>query len=713
MREIDYTRLGSDTPSKYRFVLSFVLHSEIGNLELKHAPLEWPDIELLMRRDKEMHGVHITAVVESVTFIKEGADLLKELYASKGLFSECSMYIYYLDHSTRTYVSLPTAYRLDFNTYKEVKLTKGINGVNISAIEDGTVSKFQQRKNTAVNLNNLKGLSGFTIADYSSLKKTVNLPEMTIFKVVQYANAATNNYTSSTHGTAYNYLPLTINGSDFIEAKSVVYYSGASLDRTKGLFVENETERTVHITGTVNFTINSIAGATSRMTISLLVLNIDNTLYATLDAQAFDENDSGAQTATIDETYTLPVDKTIILVGVALVGNEGGATVNVDFTGSDIDLRETISTAPASSVEGMPIYEALNRNLQIILDQQYPLYSEFFGRTDTIYNADDDVYLTENQLRFASVLSGLNVRGWPLTMAEMPMKFTDLFKSIKAIWAVGGGFEFVDSVLKFRIEELAHFYQETEILDLTGRVNQFEIEREQDGEAMFSNLKSGFSKFDYESISGRGEYNTTSQRTTVVPNDTEFNNVSPLRADTRGILALRLKPIETTGSEDTQSDSDVFLIKTQSGYDWDAETTENITAFTGSLFQTGSLNLYFTPTRNLIRHGAEINAGLGLMPGTELTYQYAEKNSALETTGEGYTIAENDDILASDLADPLWYPEILTVEVPFYEADYVAVTDNPHGYITLSDIYSGWIIDLRYKFAQNLATITLKRRITP
>jgi hypothetical protein len=713
MRAIDWTREGTTTPSKYRFVLSFVLYSENGTLELVHAPLEWQEIELMIKRDDLTHGVYITAVVDTLTFIREGAELLKTLYAARGVFATCNLAIYYLDYTTREYVSMPSTYKLDFNTYRLTKLSKSTNGVQINALPDDTISKFRQRLNTPVNLNNLKGLSGFAITDYTSLKKTITTPEITINKTAVWHDTFAENLTRSTSGAGYAYIPATLNGgSDFTEARSVVYYESESYDRTRGLFVENDTERTIRITGTVNIDINSIVGGTSRITISLLVLNIDNTLSATLDAQSYTEGETGAKTVTIDETYTLPVDKSIILIGVALVDGAGGSAVNVDFLGSDLILTETVETIPAGSVEGMPIYEALNRNLQIILDKQFPLYSEFFGRTDIAYNVGGDLYAAEDQLRFASLLPGICFRGQPLASAQFPAKFIDLFKAVKALYCVGGTFTgTIATGFIFRIEELAYFYQDTEILDLSARVNEVEIEREQYSEAMFASLKSGYSKFDYEDVSGRGEYNTTNERTTPVPNDNSFDNLSPVRGDTRGMMKLLSKPISTTGGEDVAGDSDVFILKTQAGSDWDAETDENITIVGNtSLFQSGSLNLLYTPVRNLVRQGQIIRAGLNYNPGSIIAYQLSEKNNTLETTGEGYTIAENDDITAEDLTAPLWYPELLSIEVPFYEPDFVAIAANPLGYVTLSDTLAGWIMDIKYKFAQNKAIIKLIRK---
>jgi len=715
---INWTRDGTSTPSKYRFVLSFVLHSEIGNLELKHAPLEWKEIELLLKRDTETHGVYITAVVNSLTFIKEGKNLLQELYASKGVFSICDLFIYYLDHATRTYVSMPTSYKLDFNSYKLVNLTKSTNGIQISALPTDTISKFQQRKATPVNLNKLTSIGGLTI-DPGTPLKTLAIPAIKAFKTANFSNTETNLFNETDSAIPiFIYPPQTSIFSDFTEVVHVPYNETTSQNHLQSMMANMVAETIFNVKGVIDIDITTITGTDSNIAFWLRVYDIDDNVLSEAYMFEYGPSDSGVQSVTFDKNITAPIGSYVAVVAVATF-DASPSTITVNFIGTQTIFTQTIATSPATVVDTFPVYDALERNLQLILDQQFPFYSEFFGPNDKAFDLIGTLYTAESQLRFANLVSGLGIRGVTHSMPEVntSTNFTALFKAIKAIWNVGGGFETLpDDSFRFRIEALSHFYQEVELLDFTARVNEIEIEREQNSEAMFAKIQTGYGKFEYDQVMGRGEYNTSANRTTVVPNDNQFDNVSAIRADTMGILKSLLKNIESAGSEDLDADSDLFIIKSQRGTvtDWKAETNENVTIEGNtSYFQEGSLNLYFTPTRNLIRNGQIVNAGLALMPGTKLAYQTSDKNNQLRTTGEGYTISENEDITASDLADPLWYPELLTVTLPFYEADYVTLSANPLGYIRLSDNLTGWVMDIKWKFSQNEATLVLIRRITP
>lgn len=706
---IDWTRNGTTTPSKYRFVLSFVLHSEIGNLELKNAPTEWKEIQLLMKRDPDMHGVHIEAIVNTLTFIKEGKNLLAELWASKGVYSICDLFIYYLDHTTRTYVSMPTSYKLDFNTYDLVPLSRSTNGVRINAMRNDLVSKFQQRKNTVVGLNKLVNIGGGTITDYAALERKLSIPAINIYKSASFAGSGSLN--GGATGIFYLYPNLSQIYSEIPESLSQTGDVGSVLDYTNGLLYNVPAEITAIVKGTIYFYVTSLSGTVTSITVRLSVVNSSNVETDGHTLENLTSDYPGQHAITVDESIVVPIGQTLSVI--VTVTPAVGFTYSFAFNSSELTVQELYLASTEIKAESWPIYEAIERNLQIILDQQFPFYSDFFGRADC--EVDWTPYAAESQLRFLNILTGYNIRGGVLSSCTVPMKFMDLFKTLRCMYAIGGGFETVEGQLRFRIEEISHFYQEVEALDLSARINEVEIEREQNSGAMFAKMKSGYSKFDYEAIMGRSEYNTSNDRTTTVPNDNEFNNISPLRADTRGVLEMRLKPIETTGTEDVTGDEDIFVVKSQKGKDWwYAETNENVVVEDGtSLFQDGSLNLYLTPVRNLIRNGQEINAGLSYSPGEKLAYQTSSKYRGLKTTGEGYTIRESDDIEAVNLPAPLWYPEFLIVTLPFYEADYVLLSANPLGYITLSPTLSGWVEDARWTFAQNKITLKLKRRIIP
>ncbi|MFA5727695.1 MAG: hypothetical protein WC886_08650, partial [Saccharofermentanaceae bacterium] len=505
---IDWTRYGTTTPSKYRFTLAYILHSENGVLELKHAPLEWADMDLLLKRDPVTHGVYISAVVSSLTFIKEGKNLLQEIYASKGVFSQCDLFIYYLDHSTREYVSMPTSYKLDFNTYQLVNVSKSTNGVKINCLETDMVSKFQQRKDTEVNLNNLTGLSGFQIAPYVALKKNVNIGAISQYNAANYANSDVNNYSIksldvSVDTTEYIYTPMVFSYSDFFESANVTYAVRTGHNGASAFLTQMTEERILNIKGSYTFTINELSGLNNTLGIYLVVLDVSNNVLSSVTLATYAAGASGEKTLTINDDITAVADSYVTIVAVSFLEAAGSDEISISFGASNLQVTQALSSSPAITAESFPILEAIERCLQIICDIQFPLYSDFLGRLDTPYNLAGDCYTSENQLRFASMMPGICLRQMYMANQSFPVKFSDLFKTIRSIWCVGGGFETVGGLLKFRIEELAHFYQDDLALDLSARINEIEIETEQYAEGMFAKVKSGYAKFTYESDMGR------------------------------------------------------------------------------------------------------------------------------------------------------------------------------------------------------------------
>jgi hypothetical protein len=233
-----------------------------------------------------------------------------------------------------------------------------------------------------------------------------------------------------------------------------------------------------------------------------------------------------------------------------------------------------------------------------------------------------------------------------------------------------------------------------------------------------ASLKSGFDSYEYLSVNGRAEPNTTNQRTSIMGTDTKFENISVLRGDTKGILDNLANPLTDDDTEDKKGDSDNFIIKTQKStpYQWIPETNENISVDNGSsIFGESLLNRYFTPSRMLIRHGNRIKSGMTRPDAiaSVLKFQKTDKSSTLETTGETYTIKESDDIHVSTLADPIFKPIKHTVECLFTQTDLEIISANPLGYLTFSDTVSGYLLSLKKKNNEDKAEITIIERYIP
>ena len=242
----------------------------------------------------------------------------------------------------------------------------------------------------------------------------------------------------------------------------------------------------------------------------------------------------------------------------------------------------------------------------------------------------------------------------------------------------------------------------------------FDIESEAMPEHAFIKIKSGFKKFTAsEAVNGLGEYNVLSNRTSIAKSGDDFDNVSDISGDTQGILEQLNKSIFTTGSTDEKRDDDIFVIKTQrnvaiASIDWDGEQEENVAVDNDtSLWGTTGLNLYLTPTRSLIRQGPRLKIALTKVLSSVLRFQATDKSQTLETTGEGYTIIENDDILVDDLTDPIVRPIMHRVEVLLTWADIETILANPLQRITFSSSITGWILNIKKKNNEDKAVIEI------
>jgi hypothetical protein len=144
---------------------------------------------------------------------------------------------------------------------------------------------------------------------------------------------------------------------------------------------------------------------------------------------------------------------------------------------------------------------------------------------------------------------------------------------------------------------------------------------------------------------------------------------------------------------------------------WAPEKHENITVDENtSLFRDDLLNRYFTPSRMLVRHGNKIKCGMMKQLLTPLTFQKSDKSNSLKTTGEGYTITENEDIYVQNLATPLYKAMKHTVTCQFDFTDLEILQANMLGYITFSDTVSGFLLSLKKKNDEDKAEISIIER---
>jgi len=714
----------SNTPSDYLFKLV----STSGELICNPEPLDWNSGTLEFKRDLNVGGVFSSFQLDSLTFVGNSAKLLKELWEADEFNAKCDLVVYYFDNQTREYIEFPSRFNINFNFYETVKVGKFAFGIKVKAINSSTQTKLDNRDDISIDISKLVSIGGFNIVDYdvltgTPLKKYLNYDAVNEFNFASLKKDGSYDLPRKPGFVSYTSIPLDVLLSDFTETQAVPYVTQTEvLLAVEPFFNAALFNYDILIEWqTIVDVIDTHEGNPWGITIiESTPLGVIVAQYDLLSFGADINVDPLSRTRipfTFEGQQTLTVTAGNELRFLMIVQNATG--IKALLKSGSLKITQEIAKSPAKFTEGFPIYEAFERTLQHILDTQFPFYSEFFGRNDVVYNLDLNTYNDENQLRFAHIQSGLNLRGADINDPNNPIgiKFKDLFKCAQAIWNVGYGFEMRDDFFRVRIEPYSYFFQaNSEVLDISGRINKYDITSSVMPELVPITLESGFNNAEYLTLNGRDEPNTTNRRTTVMNTSAKYDNISPIRGDSRGIFSNLSQFIEDTGTSDTRSDNELFIVKTQrSGVDeWRTELDENIEILNNtSIYKNALLNRYFTPSRMLRRHGNRIKAGLTKFLSSYLRFQTSEKLQTLETRGkissgaDYYDIKENQDILVNDLADPIYKPIKHMVECYFDYADLAAITDNPFGYIRFSETLTGYILSIKKKNNEAKAEITI------
>jgi hypothetical protein len=145
-------------------------------------------------------------------------------------------------------------------------------------------------------------------------------------------------------------------------------------------------------------------------------------------------------------------------------------------------LERTVFSA--SKIQGVRIFEAINRQLAIVTDQPNVLKSNFFGRIDLGYDANGCGY---NHY----LMNGLLVRGF--TDKAYPLSTKDWFTSLSGIFCMGMSIERDNDNNEFaRVELLEYFFRPILLLTLN-TISDYEEEVADD--YTFNELEIGFKKY--------------------------------------------------------------------------------------------------------------------------------------------------------------------------------------------------------------------------
>ncbi len=748
----------SNTPEDYQFKLI----SQSDEVICSPQPLEWKSGTLEFKRDLESGGIFVSFVCDSLTFVGNGAMFLRNLFDAYSVNAKCTLVISWwknFDHdnptNSRQYIEFPTRYDINFNFYETVKVGRFFFGVRVKAVNNSVQTKLDNRQDVDVDISRVNDngkittIGGIEIDSYGMkdylLKRLINY-DATNVNYRAELNDLTGRYELAhvAHKVTYTSMPVKIFSTDkfldeFTEVQNVSYITRTeSLAAIPAFFKDAKVNyESLDIWYWLSVEVTDRYIGSFPWTIQLIETDSNGAIVGV----PYELGGFGG----LKKIYNITPDTVPLNVkcdkGNSLKLVVRSAGIDSYYTAYSIKqiikITQQVSQSPAAQLEGYPLYEALERTVQHDLDVRYPIYSDFFGRTDVVYNSFGAKYSSENVLRFAHIQGGMNLRGAKLGSADAPLalSFKKLFASVKALYNVGYSLEtnlalFGDNLPRIRIEEYAHFFQNTKIVfspPISSRISKYDIQSQVMPELIPIDLKSGFDSFEYLTANGRAEPNTTNQRTSIMSTASKWENISPYRADTKGILDNISNPIGENGSTDTKGDSSVFIIKTRKHAtrtnEWIPEKGELISIIEDtSLFKNDLMNRYYTPTRMLLRHGNRISSGMQKLDAqaSVLRFQTSDKLCSLKTqaTGEIVALAENSDIAVSSLDKPIYLPMKHTISVDFTNKDLEILQLTPFGYIDFGydlkgNNITGFLLNLKKKNAGGKAEITIIERYVP
>ena len=583
-------------------------------------------------------------------------------------------------------------------------------------------TKFDDRRGNQINLLKTESIGGLDIgAIYTAATKKNFTCRLQPLGTGDYGRLYRDNrgveFENDEFVNTFSSVPLDLEEARFPNVQSVPLsqLQSAFTDLTPFLTCNDPT-----LDINVGYDLNFVVISEELVAFYVVRLSVYNTGTMTINSYTLGNFGQAEGTKNISGTRSLSLvenDEVYLYVAV-----EFGTYEVCEYGECSVSITSDNLSTSEMMVEGIPFYEALERSLQLILDSNYPLYSEFFGRTDITYDGTN-YYSATNEEALGMIFKGVNFRGMELSSSAFSfnVSFNDLYDTLDSLYGLGMGFEEIGGTTYLRIEQRTHFFDSsTESLDISDQLNDLDIESEYMPDFAFSQIEYGFENFDYETDGGRGEFCTKATRTTVMNTPQKLNIVSKFRADQTGIIRLSNVDITENGTTDIQGDNDVFIVKVQQEVEtdnlWYSERDEIITIEdSSSMYGSATINLFYTPLRCMLRNYLKYTPAMQKETGSYIVHQSSGKWQNLKTTGESVTVAENRDVLVQDINQYSGAPKLKPIKhifsVVLNRTQWSAILTNPKGYITFTSSKAGYVLSAIKKNASDEVTFEIIEKI--
>jgi hypothetical protein len=424
-------------------------------------------------------------------------------------------------------------------------------------------------------------------------------------------------------------------------------------------------------------------------------------------------------TAQLDTNLQLQIDDKVYLYGQLTVEDvSGNALGDYSFpssvrTNAGSFLRITAATRTRGTFcEGLLAYEALERTLGSITDTPRPLYSEFFGRTDT-----STPYAQDGPGSLLLLTDSWRVRNFPAADKPFTFSFQELYNALDAEYCLGMGTEVRNGRQVIRIEPRAHFYQAQQGLAL-GPLN--ELKKSVASEYIFNTVQVGYEAWKSNSENGLAELNASRTYTLPITNQKNvYEAMSKVSASGYLLEQTRRDQYSAKPDKENTGDGTLFMISLRraSAGGFVPERNEAFAQISGVLSPTETYNLRLSPARMLRRHAAWLHAGVLRQEGRAIVLAEAEGNTRVITRlqSEAAPVVEKADLLVDELPAPFFFAEVYEGTTTLRAAQLRQLRAKPYQLISFEDErgnrLSGFVVRAEIAPASRRATLTLLRYV--
>ena len=649
-------------PALNNIVKYELYHDSIG----LHPIIEvkgWEDVDEEYSRDKKGHGA-IKKYTSNNTFIGSAVDFIDYVYDTYGINSKIKSIRSQRHPKTNEWVET-------FNqTLKSTSYTKENNGIKIGSFTSELEDKMKNFKNEKFELDRLTSVDGKPITPLNTRLLELrgqNIFLKTTFKIDEQDNE-TRLYNSEKNDNLRGSRiagPIKIDGKSHEQAHDVVQdifigdnsVGGEGVGEASGLFFANN-DRLRYLK--IKFSLSVKIDVEQYEDVSNFVYRILLTTYKDGEDYNFKEHrtlfTSTSKNAIDGERITINFDEEIPLEqgeSLCLQFNQKarlGGFIDVgrlEILHSEMSCDMTIeedSNFDASQTKVVLLHEVGDRICEIVTGEKGLFESYALGCKESGYQQDG---------YWAYLAFGYGF--WIRKFYDQKMKIS--FKEFKSfLFAILGmdiSFGVVNGKEKMIAEPFGYYYQNfigvKLPLEISGAKEKYDSSR------FYSVIEVGSKKGGtYESIIGLTEYNTKTNWTTpITVTENKYIAQSEIRRDGLEVEIIRRKPKYLYPDEDTRSDEDVFALDCKEGVTnvlqlrkWEDDFDE---APKNIFSPETSINFRLSDTRSMLRHGSLIRAGLNKNLSDSILFNTSIGNSEMITKLNGKELAENGNILSSDL----------------------------------------------------------------